>query len=189
LGGKGSRVLGGLRAGELRRRLFAVSVAATATETPTPRRLMRLLSGEGHNAEVLCGQDKLSPRYSDVLGQPFPRSLASRQEDVLQPRAPCERVYGRVIPRGQRHVIPQVRTAAVVRLAEPRGRCRWWRCQVVSVAGRTGAHEDLVAGVDRRSSNDSATTRWGNSGYQSFQARLLVRVSGLAAILRSKTKS
>ena len=40
-----------------------------------------------------------------------------------------------------------------------------------------------------RSSSDSATTGFGNSGYQSFGARLLVRINGLAAIARSETRS
>src|SRR5215212_10613904 len=40
-----------------------------------------------------------------------------------------------------------------------------------------------------RSSSDSATTGFGNSGYQSLGARLLVRMSGLAAMARSETRS
>ena len=40
-----------------------------------------------------------------------------------------------------------------------------------------------------RSSSDSATTGFGNSGYQSLGARLLVRISGLAAMARSETRS
>jgi hypothetical protein len=40
-----------------------------------------------------------------------------------------------------------------------------------------------------RSRSDSATTGFGNSGYQSLGARLLVRISGLAAIARSETRS
>lgn len=50
-------------------------------------------------------------------------------------------------------------------------------------------HEDLMAGVDESVEKRFRDDWIGNSGYQSLGARLLVKISGLAAIARSETRS
>lgn len=50
-------------------------------------------------------------------------------------------------------------------------------------------HQDLVVGVDQSAEQRLGDDGVGNSGYQSLGARSLVRISGLAVMARSETRS